>query len=99
MTLWDILCTFIKHQLNIDNEIMNGLEDLLLGIDCDDFISSSLMYQKVDWVEYGSIVDNGDGTYTQHYMDKVEPIVVSSGIDSHIYRALKAIERDFNTKL
>jgi hypothetical protein len=86
----------VKH---LNNNDMNGLEDLLLGIDCDDFISSSLMYQKVDWVEYGSLVDNGDGTYSQHYMDKVEPIVVSSGIDSHIYRALKAIERDFNTKL
>jgi hypothetical protein len=78
---------------------MNGLEDLLLGIDCDDFISSSLMYQKVSYEELGSLIDNGDGTYSQPMWDKVEPIMLSSNIDSHIYRALKAIERDFNTKL
>jgi hypothetical protein len=57
------------------------------------------MYQKVDWVEYGSLVDNGDGTYTQHYMDKVEPIKVSAKADTHIYRALRNIEKHFNTKL
>ena len=88
-----------EKQLNINNNDMNNLEDLLLGIDCDEFISSSLMYQKVSYVEDGGLVDNEDGTYTQRYWDKVEPIVVSSNIDSHIYRALKAIERDFNTKL
>jgi hypothetical protein len=32
---------------------MNDLEDLLLGIKCDDFITDALMYQKVDWVEDG----------------------------------------------
>lgn len=78
---------------------MNDLEDLLLGIKCDDFITDALMYQKVDWVEYGSLVDNGDGTFTQHYMDKVEPIKVSAKADAHIYRALRDIQKAFNTKL
>lgn len=78
---------------------MNDLEDLLLGIECDDFITDALMYQKVDWVEYGSLIDNGDGTFTQHYMDKVEPIKVSAKADAHIYRALRDIQKAFNTKL
>jgi len=78
---------------------MNDLNDLLLGLECDEFISNALMYQKVDWVEYGSLVDNGDGTFTQHYMDKVEPIKVSAKADAHIYRALRDIEKHFNTKL
>jgi len=78
---------------------MNDLNDLLLGLECDEFISNSLMYQKVDWVEYGSIVENPDGTYTQHYWDKVEPIKVASNADTHIYRALRTIEKHFNTKL
>jgi hypothetical protein len=78
---------------------MNDLNDLLLGLECDEFISNALMYQKVDWVEYGSIVENADGTLTQHYMDKVEPIKVASNADAHIYRALRTIEKNFNTKL
>jgi hypothetical protein len=78
---------------------MNGLEDLLLAIDCDDFIAGSLMYQKVSYVEYGDLVENGDGTYTQHYCDKVEPIMVSAKVDSYIYQALRMIEKHFNTKL
>jgi hypothetical protein len=78
---------------------MNDLEDLLLGIKCDDFITDALMYQKVEWVEYGSLIDNGDGTFTQHYMDKVEPIKVSAKADAHIYRALRDIQKAFNTKL
>ena len=78
---------------------MNHLEDLLLGIDCDDFISESLMYQKTSYVEDGALVDNGDGTYFQHYWQKTEPIMVSSKIDSHIYKALKVIEKKFNVKL
>lgn len=78
---------------------MNDLEDLLLGIECDDFITDALMYQKVDWVEYGSLVENGDGTFTQHYWDKVEPIKVSAKADAHIYRALRDIQKHFNTKL
>jgi len=78
---------------------MNHLEDLLLDIDCDDFISDSLMYQKVSYVEDGGLVDNKDGTYNQHYWTKTEPIQVSSKIDLHIYRALKTIEKKFNTKL
>jgi hypothetical protein len=78
---------------------MNGLEDLLLGIDCDDFIADSLMYQKVSYVEYGDLVENPDGTYTQHYCDKVEPIMVSSKVDYYIYDALRTIEKHFNTKL
>jgi len=78
---------------------MNDLNDLLLGLECDEFISNALMYQKVDWVEYGSIVENADGTCTQHYWDKVEPIKVASNADAHIYRALRTIEKHFNTKL
>jgi hypothetical protein len=78
---------------------MNDLNDLLLGLECDEFISDALMYQKVDWVEYGSIVENRDGTCTQHYVDVVEPIKVASNADAHIYRALRTIEKHFNTKL
>ena len=78
---------------------MNDLEDLLLGIECDEFISSALMYQKVSYVEDGGLVDNEDGTYTQRYWDKVEPITIASKADTYIYRALRDIERHFNTKL
>ena len=78
---------------------MNDLNDLLLGLECDEFISSALMYQKVSYVQDGGLVDNEDGTYTQHYMDKVEPIKVASNADAHIYRALRDIEKHFNTKL
>ena len=78
---------------------MNDLNDLLLELECDEFISNALMYQKVDWVEYGDLVDNEDGTYTQRYWDKVEPIKVSAKADAYIYRALRDIERHFNTKL
>ena len=78
---------------------MNDLEDLLLGIDCDDFISDSLMYQKSTYIEAGAPINHYDGTYTQYYWQKTEPIEVRSNIDSHIYKALKVIEKKCNTKL
>lgn len=78
---------------------MNDLEDLLLGIKCDDFIADALMYQKVDWVEDGEIIDHHNGKFTQRYWDKVEPIKVSAKADAHIYRALRDIQKAFNTKL
>jgi hypothetical protein len=78
---------------------MNNLEDLLLGVECDEFILDSLMYQKVSYQELGSLIDNGDGTYSQPMWDKVEPIMVSSQADTYIYRALRDIEKVFNTKL
>lgn len=78
---------------------MNNLEDLLLGVECDEFILDSLMYQRVSYQEWGSLIDNGDGTYSQPMWDKVEPIMVSSQADTYIYRALRDIEKVFNTKL
>ena len=78
---------------------MSNIEDLMLDIDCDDFICNSLMYQKVDWLKYGTEIDNNDGTYTQHYWDKLDTIKVSAKADSCIYQALKVIEKKFNTKL
>ena len=78
---------------------MNDLENLLLELECDEFITDALMYQKVSWVEYGSLVETGEGTYQQHYCDKVEPIMISTKADTHIYRALRDIEKHFNTKL
>jgi len=77
---------------------MNDLNDLLLELECDEFISSALMYQKVSYVEDAFVV-NRDGTCTQHYVDIVEPIKVASNADAHIYRALRNIEKHFNTKL
>jgi hypothetical protein len=78
---------------------MNHLEDLLLGIDCDDFISDSLMYQKSTYLEMGSPIDHHNGTYTQYYWQKTEPIKVSSKVDYYIYDALKTIEKKLNIKL
>lgn len=78
---------------------MNNLEDLLLGVECDDFIMDSLMYQRVSYQELGSLIDNHDGTYSQPMWDKVEPIMVSSQADTYIYRALRDIERVLNIKL
>lgn len=78
---------------------MNNLEDLLLGVECDEFIMDSLMYQRVSYHQLGSLIDNEDGTYSQPMWDKVEPIMVSSQADSHIYRALRDIERVLNIKL
>lgn len=78
---------------------MNDLEDLLLGIDCDDFISDSLMYQKSTFVEMGSPINHHNGTYTQYYWQKTEPIKVSAKVDYYIYDALKTIEKKLNIKL
>ena len=78
---------------------MNDLEDLLLGIDCDDFISDSLMYQKSTFVEMGSPINHHNGTYTQYYWQKTEPIKVSAKVDYYIYDALKTIQKKLNVKL
>jgi hypothetical protein len=78
---------------------MNDLEDFLLGVDCDDWICDSLMYQKSTFVQMGSPINHHDGTYTQYYWQKTEPIKVSSKVDYYIYDALKTIQKKLNVKL